>query len=105
LRHIAIAEVTDDGATIPAAVLRALNACAGDTVAFIANDEGSISLMKGSPQGPKRSVGAFAGIFATGEARSLEADLALMREIRHGDEREAPCGHIVGWIGARDKCY
>ena len=96
LQHVAMAEVRDDGVAIPADVLRALGASAGDTVAFVENDDGSISLVKAARRGLKRSVGEFAGIFATGENRSLEEDLALMREIRYGDEgdeideREAP---------------
>lgn len=93
MQHVATAEVKDDGAAIPADVLRTLGASAGDTIAFVQNDDGSISLVKKVRQRPKRSVGEFAGIFATGEKRSLEEDLALMREIRYGDEldgRETP---------------
>lgn len=89
MQQVAIAEVTDDGATIPADVLRTLGAAAGDTIAFVRNDDGSLSLVKGARRRPKRSVGEFAGIFATGERLSLEEDLALMREIRYGDELDA----------------
>lgn len=71
-------------------MLRALDASAGDRVAFVENDDGSIYLMKAAPTTTKRSVGDFAGIFATGQKRSLEEGLALMREIRYGDEREEP---------------
>jgi len=85
MQQVAIAEVTDDGA-IPADVLRTLGAAAGDTIAFVRNDDGSLSLVKGARRRPKPSVGEFAGIFARGEKRSLKEDLALMREIRYGDE-------------------
>ena len=93
MQQVAITEVKDDGTTIPTDVLRTLGASAGDTIAFVKNDDGSMSLVKGVRRGPKRSVGEFAGIFATGEKRSLAEDLALMREIRYGDEldeREMP---------------
>ncbi len=86
MRQIASTEVTDDGAAIPADVLRMLAVSAGDAIAFVTNDDGSISLMKGRHRGPKRSVGAFAGIFSTEAGTSLEEDLALVREIRYGDE-------------------
>lgn len=86
MQDITIAEVKDDGAAIPADVLRSLGASAGDTVAFVRNDDGSISLVKGARRGHKRSVGEFAGIFTTADAASLEEDLALLREIRYGDE-------------------
>jgi len=89
MQQVAVTDVKDDGAAIPADVLRALGVSAGDTVAFVENDDGAISLVKAARRGPKRSVGEFAGIFATGQDHSLEEDLALLREIRYGDEREA----------------
>lgn len=90
MQQVAVIEVRDDGAMIPVDVLRALDASAGDRVAFVENDDGSISLTKAARTTPKRSVGEFAGIFAMGQKRSLEEGLALMRQIRYGDEREDP---------------
>lgn len=86
MQQVAVADVKDDGAAIPADVLRALGVSAGDRVAFVANDDGTISIVKAALREPKRSVGAFAGIFATGQNHSLEGDLAPLREIRYGDE-------------------
>jgi len=53
----------------------------GDKVAFVRNDDGSMQEQLG-----KRPISDFIGIFATGEKRSWEQDLALLHEIRYGDE-------------------
>ncbi len=88
MQHVAIADVGDNGATIPDDVLRALGAATGDAVAFVEGDGGTISLVKVSRKGSKRSIGDFAGIFSAGYQGSLEAELALLQDIRYGDERE-----------------
>ena len=93
MQQVAISDVDQAGAVVPPHVLRALGAVPGDTVAFVENDDGSISLMKAGRRRSKRSVGEFAGIFATGRKQSLAEDLTLLREIRYGDEiadQEAP---------------
>ncbi len=45
MQQVAIAEMTDDGAAIPVDVLRTLGVARGDKVAFVARDDGSISLV------------------------------------------------------------
>lgn len=42
MHQVAIAEVTDDGVTTPAGVLRTLDVGRGDKVAFVAHNNGSI---------------------------------------------------------------
>jgi bifunctional DNA-binding transcriptional regulator/antitoxin component of YhaV-PrlF toxin-antitoxin module len=87
--QLAVTEVKENGATIPTEVLHVLGVSTGDQVAFIENNDGSISLMKASrPATPKRPISDFVGIFATGEQRSLDEELALLREMRYGDELE-----------------
>ncbi len=88
MQQVAIATVGDEGAAIPDNVLQALGVVTGDKVAFVESDDGTISLAKVARKGPKRSVGDFAGLFAAGYQGSLEAELALTREIRYGDEHE-----------------
>ena len=84
-----VTEVKEDGATIPAEVLHALGVARGDRVAFTENGDGSISLTKAPPPASsRRPISDFVGTFATGEQRSLEEELALLREMRYGDELE-----------------
>lgn len=88
MRQVAVSEVADDMVMVPADVLRALGVSNGDKIAFVRNDDGSISLTKAPAPTTKikRPISDFIGIFATSEQRSLEQDLALLREIRYGDE-------------------
>ncbi len=48
---------------IPAEVLRLRGASAVDTIAFVTNDDGSMSLVKGTRGGATQSVGDVARIF------------------------------------------
>lgn len=102
IRQVAVSEVADDVAAIPADVLRALGVSNGDKVAFVRNDDGSISLTKApaTPAKVKWPISDFVGIFATGEKRSWEQDLAMLREIRYGDE-DSP-SRVFGDRGAID---
>ncbi len=87
MQQIAVSEVDETGATIPPRILSALGAVPGDKIAFVANDDGSISLGKASPSATKkRPISDFIGVFATGEQRTLEEELALLRKLRYGDE-------------------
>lgn len=101
MQQVAVSEVADDVATIPAAVLRALGVSNGDKVAFVRNDDGSIALTK-APASPtsvtKRPLSEIVGVISTGERRSLEEELALLREIRYGDED--PPSRVFGDIDA-----
>ena len=89
MQQVAVSEVAEDAAVVPADVLRELGVSNGDKVAFVRNDDGSISLTKApasQEQPGKRPISDFIGIFATGEKRSWEQDLAMLHEIRYGDE-------------------
>ena len=86
MRHIAVADMTEDGAAIPSQVLSALGLSTGDRIAFHENDDGSILVAKAPPTAHKRPVGDYIGIFSEGRQRSLEEELALLREMRYGDE-------------------
>lgn len=97
MQQVAVSEVADDAATIPADVLRALGVSNGDSVAFVRSDDGSIALTKApltSASTAKRPIGDFVGIFATGEKRSLEEELAMLHELRYGDEE--PPSRVFG---------
>ncbi len=87
LQQVAISDVDQAGAVVLPHVLRALGAVPGDKVAFVENDDGSISLTKAAlaPSG-KRPISEIVGVFSTGERRTPEDDKALLREIRYGDE-------------------
>ncbi len=87
VQQIAISEVDESGATIPPLILSALGASPGDKVAFVEHDDGSISLAKASAMPTKKQpISDFIGVFATGEQRTLEEELALLRDMRYGDE-------------------
>ena len=89
MQQVAVSEVAEDAAMIPADVLRALGVSNGDKVAFVRKDDGSISLTKATSttmSTAKRPISDFVGIFSTGEKRSWEEDLAMLHEIRYGDE-------------------
>ncbi len=87
MHQVAVSDVSDDGATIPRDVLRVLRASPGDTVAFVQNDDGSLVLMKALPRPVRRRlISNFVGVFATGEQRTLEQELALLQEMRYGDD-------------------
>jgi len=93
MQQLAVSEVADDAVTLPADVLRALGVSNGDKVAFVRKDDGSISLTKAPPttmSTAKRPISDFVGIFSTGEKRSWEEDLAMLHEIRYGDEEPPP---------------
>jgi len=90
MQQVAIAEVTDDGATIPADVLRTLGVARGDKVAFVAHDDGSISLAKAEDMFPLPAPGRIrdiVGVFSTGVPRTPADDAAFLHEVRYGDER------------------
>jgi bifunctional DNA-binding transcriptional regulator/antitoxin component of YhaV-PrlF toxin-antitoxin module len=86
MQQVAVTEVQESGATIPAEVLRALGVSSGDRVAFFENDDGTIALTKATSSTSKRPIRDFVGIFATNDQRSLDEELALLREMRYGDE-------------------
>jgi len=89
MQKVAVSEVAADAAVVPADVLRELGVSNGDRVAFVRNDDGSISLTKAptTQERPgKRPISDFIGIFATGEKRSWEEERAMLHEIRYGDE-------------------
>jgi bifunctional DNA-binding transcriptional regulator/antitoxin component of YhaV-PrlF toxin-antitoxin module len=88
---VAVTEVKESGAMIPAEVLRALGVSRGDCIAFVEKDDGTIALTKAAPSGQKRPIGDFVGIFATDDQRTLDEELALLREMRYGDEVESVC--------------
>jgi bifunctional DNA-binding transcriptional regulator/antitoxin component of YhaV-PrlF toxin-antitoxin module len=88
MQQMAVSDVGDEGATVPRVVLRALGASSGDKVAFVERDDGSISLVKAPPTpARRRPIADFVGAFATGKQRTLEEELALLHELRYGDER------------------
>jgi bifunctional DNA-binding transcriptional regulator/antitoxin component of YhaV-PrlF toxin-antitoxin module len=89
MQQVAVTEVQENGTPIPAEVLRALGVSRGDRVAFFESDDGTIALIKATPSVPKRPIRDFVGIFATDVQRSLEEEIALMREMRYGDEVES----------------
>jgi bifunctional DNA-binding transcriptional regulator/antitoxin component of YhaV-PrlF toxin-antitoxin module len=91
MQQVAVTEVQENGAGIPAEVLRVLGVSRGDRVAFFENDDGSVALTKATASVPKRPIRDFVGIFATDVQRSLEDEVALLREIRYGDEVESAC--------------
>lgn len=86
MQQVAVTEIMENGTAIPQEVLNVLGVSRGDRVAFIENDDGSIALTKALPVTQKRPISDFIGIFATGQQRSLEEELALLREMRYGDE-------------------
>jgi bifunctional DNA-binding transcriptional regulator/antitoxin component of YhaV-PrlF toxin-antitoxin module len=91
MQQVAITEVTDDGAAIPADVLRTLGVARGDKVAFVARDDGSISLAKAGGPFPALAPASgrirdIVGVFSTGVPRTLADDAAFLREVRYGDE-------------------
>ena len=87
MQQVAVSEVDQAGAVVPPHVLQALGAVPGDTVAFIENDDGSISLRKAAPTpSGKRPISEIVGVFSTGERRTPEDDKAFLHEIRYGDE-------------------
>ena len=86
MQHVAVTEVKENGATIPAEVLSALGVSRGDRIAFFENDDGTIALTKATASAPKRPIRDFVGIFATDGQRSLDEEVALLREMRYGDE-------------------
>ncbi len=81
-QSLAVVTVTDDTVAIPADVLLALGTSPGDTIVFVCDDRGLISLAKGRRRGPKPSVGEF----ADGEKLTPDENLALVRVLRYGDE-------------------
>jgi bifunctional DNA-binding transcriptional regulator/antitoxin component of YhaV-PrlF toxin-antitoxin module len=91
MQQVAVTEVQENGATIPTEVLRALGVARGDRVAFVAKDDGTIALTKAAPPGQKRPIRDFIGILSTNDQRSLDQELALLREMRYGDEVEGVC--------------
>ena len=91
MQQMAVTEVKENGATIPPEVLHALGVSRGDRIAFIDNGDGTIALTKAAPSTAKRPISDFIGIFATDDRRSLEQELALMREMRYGDDVERGC--------------
>jgi bifunctional DNA-binding transcriptional regulator/antitoxin component of YhaV-PrlF toxin-antitoxin module len=46
MQQVAVTEVQENGATIPAEVLRVLGVSRGDRVAFVEKDDGTITLTK-----------------------------------------------------------
>ena len=87
MQQVELSEVHNGTASIPTDVLRALGVANGDKVAFVKKMDGSISLVKAPlPPADKRPISEIVGVFSTGEQRSLEDELALLREIRYGDE-------------------
>lgn len=89
MQKVELSEVRNGTASIPADVLHALGAANGDKVAFVKKMDGSISLVKAAhPPADKQPISEIVGVFSTGEQRSLEEELALLREIRYGDELE-----------------
>ncbi len=91
MQQVAIAEVTDDGAAIPVDVLRTLGVARGDKVAFVARDDGSISLAKAEDTSPPPASGPIrdiVGVFATGVPRTPADDAAFLHEVRYGDESD-----------------
>jgi len=89
MHQVAITEVTDDGAIVPADVLRTLGAARGDKVAFVTHDDGSISLAKAVDASPSPASGRIrdiVGVFSTDTPRTPADDAAFLREVRYGDE-------------------
>jgi len=87
MQQLAVSEVAKDAATVPADVLHALGVSNGDKVAFVRNDDGSILLTKTrSESTAKRPISDIVGVISTGERRSWEEELAMLHELRYGDE-------------------
>jgi len=91
MQQLAVSEVAKDAVTVPADVLHALGVSNGDKVAFVRNDDGAIVLTKTRSQSPpkstvKRPISDIVGVISTGERRSWEEELAMLHELRYGDE-------------------
>jgi bifunctional DNA-binding transcriptional regulator/antitoxin component of YhaV-PrlF toxin-antitoxin module len=78
--------VSETGAVIPAATLRAAGIRPGDRVAFVRTTRGSLVVVPASAALDGPSLESVVGISPLPAGMSREADQAFLREIRSGDE-------------------
>ena len=78
--------VSEDGASIPAYVLREAGIQPGDRLAFVRTTRGSLALVRATPSADGPSLRTVAGICPRPEGMSREADQAFLHDIRSGDD-------------------
>ncbi len=78
--------VSEDGASIPARVLREAGIQPGDRLAFVHTTRGSLALVRVVPDADGPSLKTVVGICPRPMGMSREADQAFLHDIRYGDD-------------------
>jgi len=95
--------VSENGASIPAHVLRDAEIQPGDRLTFVRTTGGSLAMMRAAPTADGPSLRTVVGICPRPAGVSPEADQAFLHNIRYGDDESYP-GRFHHWHPRRAAC-